>query len=129
MACWFIVLQEDVPGLDARVEAEALVGAQFELDEIADEADVHPLMDFYSVNPDYLDFALQEGAPPEALPKENWYPAAAGLESVRALLQGLDEDPDRVDDPEAVVADLRELERILSAAEEAGVDWHLGADY
>src|SRR5690242_10573970 len=65
--------------------------------------------------------------------EEQWFSPADGLRTVRALLEHLDENPrsfkgDEVD-PAAIEEDLEAIEQIISAAQKAGVRFHLSIDY
>jgi hypothetical protein len=57
---------------------------------------------------------------------ENWYAPAAGLETVRALIDHVAHNPGSVGEPEAVVEELQRLEEILAAAEKAEIPFHIG---
>ncbi len=62
------------------------------------------------------------------LPKERWFPPAAGLETVRALLKSLRAGKVDVERPDAVVRDLEGIQQILVMAEKAKTGFHVAID-
>lgn len=66
---------------------------------------------------------------PEHAPQsEQWYDPAVGLITVRRLLTHLEANPDDVTYPEAVTADLQELEDLLSEGVRLGAKFNLLID-
>lgn len=59
---------------------------------------------------------------------EQWFPAKSGLQTVRALLRGIEEHPRAVGRVEEVLADLSTIEEILALAESAEVVFHVTLD-
>ena len=130
MPALFIVLERQIPGLDASVEGGALSRHDSALTELCFASGVRSLFDFYSDNPNsvasFLEGEGMDDVDPSSLEQEKWFSASDGLASVRALLAraagpaGL---------PEGTAEELVEFERVLAAAEQAGVKWHLGLDF
>jgi hypothetical protein len=133
---YFIVPEQDVPGLDCFVDGKAL--ARFPeglLNRLCAEAGARPLSEFVSQNPEEsAAFFEGEGIdpPPGGFPAEQWFAAAEGLRTVRALLA----QPDRLKQGlgshwtlDAVLGDLQDYERVLIGLERAGVRWHLAVDF
>lgn len=58
------------------------------------------------------------------LPPENFYPAAEGLRTVRALHQYVSEKLNDFKQPNPILRDLKSAEGLLAAAEAAGVRFH-----
>ena len=58
------------------------------------------------------------------LPPEQWYPAANGLRTVRALIEYVSEKLNDFKQPNPILRDLRWHEATLAAAETAGVRFH-----
>lgn len=131
----FIAPERDVAGLDTFVDGKALAHAR-DLDGLARAAGVRPLMEFFSQSPDdLLSFLGEEGDDGElhlpegfTAPPEEWFDAAAGLESVRGLLGHLAAHPEGVRSLDRVIEDLRQFEEVLAALAREGVRWHLGVD-
>jgi hypothetical protein len=58
------------------------------------------------------------------LPAEQWFPAADGLLSVRALIEHVGVNLNNFKQPNPILRDLRAVETLLAAAEAAGVRFH-----
>ena len=130
-AALFIVPEREVPGLDVFVNGKALGHAK-DLDGLAERAGVHPLMDFFSVDPESAAAFCEEAgadAPEGGFPPEQWFPAADGLTTVRGLLSYLEANPTAARDSSAVIEDLKDFESILSRLASEGVGWHLAVDF
>ncbi len=120
-AALYPVLNNDVPAA-AEVDGKALADAGDALDRLAGELGVTPLSTFISVDDD--DYGILEEADIEA-PAGNWFPAAQGLSTVRALLGVLRQNAKT---QEALVDDLVALEKVLMGADASGAEWHLAID-
>jgi hypothetical protein len=131
-AALYIVLERTEPGLEAYVDGKALSRAEGELTALAQSLQVTPLMDFFSMNPEEL-LANVEGLgadrPADASPPEEWFAAAAGLVTVRRLLQHVDANPDSVPSGAEVANELTGFVHLLEEAERRGIRWHLAVDY
>ena len=121
----FIVLERKVDGLDTCMDGKSLSRHIESLDEAARELGVHPLSDFFSADPQEM-AAFMEGEGIDAgggeLPPLQQFTAQDGLATVRALAAHA------VARADGVAQDLRECERILSAAAQHGVGWHFEID-
>jgi hypothetical protein len=121
-AAFYPVLQDPDIGIDVTVDGKALARDSDLLERLALSAGVTPLTGFISVEGD--DYGILEEADIE-LPAAQWFSAADGLRTVRALL-------DRVerarDGDEALLADLHGLEQVLAQADARHVQWHLAID-
>jgi hypothetical protein len=121
----YIVLENKNPGFDPFVNGKALGQADEQLAEMAKLCGVHPLMDFFSMNPDDAsDFLDSEGLADMELPQEQWFSAQEGIRTVQALLRTIENVPELTD----VKADLLELQAVLIKAHERGIRWHLAVD-
>jgi len=58
------------------------------------------------------------------LPAEQWYPAAEGLKTVRALIDYVNEKLNDFKQPNPILRDLKASEALLAAAEQAGAGFH-----
>lgn len=125
-AAFYIVLESKIDGLDTYLDGKSFTRHIEELDDAARELGVRPLSEFYSADPDTLaefmeEAGLEEGEM-EISPLEHFSPAE-GLATVRALAAHPAAQDERVAD------DLKECERILSAAAERGVNWRFDMDF
>ena len=104
------------------------------LERLAEQANVMPLMSFFSIPEgewdEYLDEVedlLEDGEvfdPSEV----TWFSAAEGLKTVSGLMAMIEKDPDVLDDPEAVLDDLQAMARVLLHLSEREISWHLAID-
>ncbi|HEY2589576.1 MAG TPA: hypothetical protein VGI81_27770 [Tepidisphaeraceae bacterium] len=58
------------------------------------------------------------------IPPEQWYPAADGLQTVRALLEHIPANMKDFKQPNPILRDLKAAEALLAAADTAGVRFH-----
>ena len=124
-AALYVVLEKEIPGLDTMINGKTLSKAGERLAEVASQAGVRPLMEFFSMDPgDASGFLEGEGMGDIEIPPEQWFLAEEGLRTVRALLAEVERDPTL----KSAREDLAEFERVLDAAQKAGVRWHLAVD-
>jgi tRNA G46 methylase TrmB len=128
----YIVLERRVPGLGNFVNGKALGHAGELLDVLAEKAGTKPLMEFFSASPEtILEFASGHGVAVEEsaahFPSEKWFPAEEGLVTIRGLRKAAR--TGKIDNLEKILTDLDEFERVLKAAKEHGIGWHLAVDY
>jgi hypothetical protein len=125
-AALYIALEQPIPGFDPFVDGKALSKASGQLDSIATELGVRPLMEFFSADPEMAAEFLPEGveAPPQV-----WFTAADGLATVSALQAHLGVNPYAVPRLDQVLTDLANMEQILTTASEHGVKWCLQIDF
>jgi hypothetical protein len=109
------------PGKTIARESERLDGA-------ARVAGVTALTSLLSENPEKLAAQLrEEGFDPAKmrLPAEQWFPAAEGLKTARGLAAHVTANLNNFKQPNAILKDLRAIEELLTAADAAGVKFHL----
>ena len=125
-AAYFIVLERKIEGVVTGMNGKSLSRHIESLDEAAHQLGVRPLSEFFSADAEQLaDFMEGEGmdvgdVKPPALQQ---FTAQAGLATIRALAAHTAARDD------SVAQDLRECDRILSAAAEHGVGWHFEVDF
>lgn len=124
---WYIMGEKDIKDFDTFVDGKAIAHADEEvLAGIFRTLNVAPLMDFFSQNPEeFGDFPDENSH----MPKEEWFSAAEGLKTVRALAAHLQAHPDAAPQSEEILEDMKEYERILSRFEKEGIRWHLAIDF
>lgn len=125
-AALYIALEREIPGFDPFINGKALSQVSDQLAVIATSVGVRPLMEFFSADPDMLAEFLDEGA--EA-PQQTWFPASDGLGTVRALRAHLVANPSALPKSERILADLADMERVLTTASGHGVAWCLQVDF
>ncbi len=121
----YIVLERKIDGLDTAMDGKSLSRQIESLDEAARELGVRPLSEFFSADPAQMaEFMQGEGieADDVELPPLQQFTAEDGLATVRALASHAAARAD------GVAQDLRDCERILSAAAQHGVGWHFEID-
>ena len=117
---YFIVLERKIDGLDTTVDGKMLARISDILDAIAPQLGVRPISEFISIDPaqaaEFMDGDLGD----IELPQLQQFSAQDGLATVRALLSRPEAQP--------AIQDLQDCERILGAAAQHGVSWHLEVD-
>ena len=121
MSALYPVLAGDL-SVAATVDGTALSEAADDLDHLARDADVKPLSQFISIDDD--EYGVLDEAGIEA-PAVQWFSAAEGLKTVRALLDVLRRGPGA---DEALLDELSALEQVLVEADARGAGWHLAVD-
>jgi hypothetical protein len=126
-----VTLEEELTdAFDAYAKAKtgkALARESDRIDRAARAAKVPALTSFLSENPAALIEQLKEdGFDPSKmrLPPERWFAAAEGLTSVRALIQQVAANLNDFKQPNPILRDLRAIEPLLDAAQQAGVRFH-----
>jgi hypothetical protein len=119
-AAYYIVLERDIAGLDTMMNGKSLARNITTLDKAAREVGVRPLSDFCSMPPDEVAEIMDVAVDPVSLPPLQEFSAREGLTTLRALMPRPEAQP--------ALLDLKECERILSAAAEQGVGWHFQVD-
>ncbi|MGA2138709.1 MAG: hypothetical protein ABSH14_07600 [Verrucomicrobiia bacterium] len=115
-----------------------LAKAVSQLDLIAKKNRVQGLMEFFEeTREQYISEVL--GGDPEdpstydesKTPKEKWFDPQEGLKTIRFFAKIMEENPGSVRDadPERIVKDIQEFDRILSHAASIGMRWHLGMSF
>jgi hypothetical protein len=125
-AAYFIVLERKIDDVDTGMDGKSLSQHIEALDEAARQLGVRPLSEFFSADPAQLaEFMESEGVDvgDVAPPPLQQFTAQDGLATVRALASHATAQAD------GVAQDLREGERILSAAAQHGVGWHFEVDF
>ena len=130
-AALYIVLEVDRPGFDTIVDGKALSRAEEQLAAAAKDLGVRSLMEFFSMSREEAVHQAEEfntGLDIGSF-QEEWFTAADGLRSVRALLAYVDAQPDAVPVSAEVANELTGFAHVLEEAEKRGIRWHLSVDY
>ena len=131
MALAFVVtLEKELPQAPAAVKGasgKALGREVDRLDTAARARRVAPLTSLLSESQAALIEQLKaDGFDPSKmrLPPEQWFPAADGLATVRALAEHVTANLNDFKQPNPILRDLKSAEALLTAADAAGVKFH-----
>lgn len=127
-----ITLEKELPEAQATYSksgtGKALARETDRLDSAARRRSVSPLTGLLSESQAVLAEQLREqGFDPAKmrLPPEQWFPAADGLKTVRALAEYVTANLNDFKQPNPILRDLKAAEALLAAADGAGVRFHL----
>jgi len=126
-----VTLDKEIPEVAAYVKSgagKALAREADRLDTAARRKSVASLTSMLSENQAVLIAQLkEEGFDPSTmrLPPEQWFTAAEGLKSVRALIEHVGANLNDFKQPNPILRDLKAVEALLTAAETAGVKFHM----
>lgn len=125
-----VTLERELPGQAAYTKSKtgkALARESDKLDFTARRCKVEALTSMLSENPAILAEQMKEqGFDPSTmrLPPEQWFPAANGLVTVRALHTFVSANLNDYKQPNPILRDLKAVETLLAEAEAAGVKFH-----
>ena len=132
MALAFVVsLEKELPSAPAGVKGangKAIAREADRIDSAARRKNVEPPTALLSESQAALIEQLKaDGFDPSKmhLPAEQWFDAAQGLKTVRALIEYVSANLNDFKQPNPILRDLRNIEATLVAAEAAGVRFHL----
>lgn len=115
-----------------RSAGKPLARVILQLEKIAKKNQLSPLYDFYDMLREQAIAELLGGDPDDPstydeakIPAEKWFDPSEGLETVEFYIQYVEGHAVDFHNPDSVLKDLREFERILRAAKSAGKRWHL----
>jgi hypothetical protein len=133
-ASLYIVVEGEDPGFDIFVNGHALARNEDALERLAERLDVHPLLEFFSADENSMALLLEQGAESPAwsrpLPRPQWFDAAEGLLTVRALIDFLAANPTaQGSETQPVLIELRSYERVLLKTAQHGLRWHLAVSW
>ena len=125
-----ITLEKDVPEAAAYAKGKtgkALAREADRLDSAARRRRVTPVTSLLSENPAALIAEMQaQGFDPSKMrvPPEQWFAAADGLATMRALAEYVGENLNDFKQPNPILRDLKAAEALLAAADAGGVRFH-----
>ena len=126
-----VTLEKDLPNAAAAYakagSGKALARESDRLDTAARARHVAPLTSLLSESQAALAAQLQaEGFDPRTmrLPPEQWFPAAEGLKTVRALAEHVEANMNNFKQPNPILRDLKAAEALLAEADKAGIRFH-----
>ena len=126
-----VTLEKDLPDASAAYvkagSGKALARESDRLDTAARGCHVAPLTSLLSESQAALAAQLQaEGFDPRTmrLPPEQWFSAAEGLKTVRALAEHVEANMNHFKQPNPILRDLKAAEALLAEADKAGIRFH-----
>jgi hypothetical protein len=126
-----VTLEKDLPTAVAvygkAASGKALARESDRIDSAARRRGVTPMSALLSERPEALIAQMrEEGFDPSKMrvPPEQWFPAAEGLKTVRALTEFVTDNLNDFKQPNPILRDLKAAENLLAAAEIAGVRFH-----
>jgi hypothetical protein len=133
-ASMYIVVEGEDPGFDTFVNGRSLARHEDALERLALQHEVRPLIEFFSADENSMSLLIEEGAGNQELlrrlPPPQWYSAQDGLDTVRALLQALADDPHQLgSDGEQVLSELMEYAQVLEKTMCRKMRWHLAVSW
>jgi hypothetical protein len=133
-ACLYIVVEGEDPGFDIFVNGHALARNEDALERLAERLNVASLLEFFSADENSMALLLDQGAEnpdwPLPLPQPQWYEAADGLLTIRALIDSLVDAPATLgSETQPALAELREYERVLRKTAQHGLRWHVAVSW
>lgn len=129
MGAIFPVLDKDVDGIDiSSVSGKMINRYEPELSEIAGNAGLASIMDFFGASPaEYFDeneFEEVELSEEDLI--EKWFEPKSGRQTIKFLIKYLHENQDTFsNETSEVISDLEDFEKVLQKAEESGAKWHV----
>jgi len=130
----YIVVEGEDPGYDIFVNGRKLARYESALEDLARSLGVRPLLEFFSADVNSMALLIEEGGGNpdlmQRLPGPQWYEPEAGLETVEALLEALEREPQMLGSESAeVIAELREYRTVLRKTAERGLRWHIAVSW
>jgi hypothetical protein len=133
-ASLYIVVEGEDPGFDIFVNGHALARNEDALERLAERLNVASLLEFFSADENSMALLLDQGAEnpdwPMPLPQPQWYEAADGLRTIRALIDYLVQDTGALSsETQPALSELREYERVLRKTAQHGLRWHVAVSW
>ena len=130
----YIVVEGEDPGFDIFVNGRALARHEDAVEKLALSLGVRPLIEFFSADENSMLLLIEEGAGNQELikrlPPPQWYFGSEGLETVRALIEALRDEPQKLgSEGGQVLEELEGYARVLVKTEEHGLRWHLAVSW
>ena len=122
----------DAEWAESETDGKMLGKAMLRLEKIAKKKKVKPLFQFYSMDREQFICDVLGGDPddPESFDEsevenETWFDPNEGLETIGVLLDYLRDKPKKIENPEGVIEDLEEFQKILEKAKNEELKWYL----
>lgn len=134
----YIVLEQELADVDTMMNGKPLSREIDRISALCRKLKIKDLWEFCSANPDEMaDFfdaeaeylENEDGPTTDMLEPEEWFSPEEGLAIVTALKEYITGDNHGLKNPDGILEDIGEMERILNAAKAHGVGWHLEVDF
>ena len=128
----YIVVEGEDPGYDIFVNGRALARNEDALEKLAIKLGAKPLLEFISADENLMATLAEGGAvePREPLLPPQWYRGEEGLDTVMALVEALEAEPQQLGSEGVdVLSELREYAVVLQKTAERGARWHLAVSF
>jgi hypothetical protein len=130
----YIVIEGTDPGFDTFVNGRVIAQYEDDLDRLAADLGVRPLLDFFSADANSMALLEEEGYKlphaAESLPPTQWYVAEEGLNTISALLEYLESHPGFLGaDTQAACKEMEEYITVLEKAAAKNLHWHLAVSW
>lgn len=128
----YVSLEQEIAGVDPlAINGKPLSKAVDVLDEWAQGKGLRTVMEMVSSPPeevaDLMDVDVDDL--PEHLAAEQWFAAADGLKTIRAMIAHLQQHPTAVKAADDMLTDLQDIEAVLVVAEAQRVKFHFSLDF
>jgi hypothetical protein len=131
MPSYYILLERNVPGVDATVDGHSLSRNSDALEALAKALGVTSLLSFFSIDQQELEGLFGDIVAGDVTNKmntrEEWFEPRDGIQTIEALLARKSDLA--FPDAAKVAPELEEFARVLRLAEQHNVRWHLAIDY
>jgi hypothetical protein len=133
-ASMYIVVPGDDPGYDTYVNGRALARHEDAVEKLALQLGVRPLIEFFSADENLMSQLVEGGAGDEELMKQlpppQWYRPEDGLQTIEALIEALQDEPQKLgSEGVLVLEELREYAVVLRKTAERGMPWHMAVSF
>jgi hypothetical protein len=133
-ACFYIVVEGEDPGYDIFVNGHMLARYEAELEQLALDLNVRPLLEFFSADRNSMAMLLEQGAGDpgwnQSLPDPQWFFPNEGLETIAALLNHLGDHPEALGPATPMVQqELGEYRAVLAKTIRHSLRWHLAVSW
>src|SRR4051794_22665758 len=99
-ASMYIVVQGEDPGFDIYVNGRALARNEDAVEKLALQIGVRPLIEFFSADENLMSLLVEGGAGDaelmKQLPPPQWFRGDEGLATVTALIEALQDEPQKL---------------------------------
>ena len=129
----YIVVEGEDPGFDIFVNGRALARNEDPIEKLALQLGVKPLIEFISADENLMATLAEGGGidqAPRALLPPQWYSGEEGLDTITALIEALEDEPQKLGtEGGQVLEELREYATVLRKTAARGARWHLAVSF
>ena len=120
---YYIALDKGDTDMSTAVDGKILARATEAVNELAARLGLGPLDDFFGASAEVLaEFGVDDASPGP------WYDAAEGVHWFDTLATHIAGNRNAIDQPDEMVAELKDFLAVLRAAQASGAKWHLAVD-